>query len=225
MAGAGHSRLIFALDVPSLEQAEPWVARLAPHVDYFKVGLELFSSAGPEAVRMVTRHGQAGVFLDLKLHDIPTTVGRAARVVCGLGVRMLTVHAQGGRAMLEAAAREAGPDLCLLAVTRLTSQAAAVEEVVELARLAQLAGCGGVVCAGSEAASVRKAVGTDFRIVCPGVRAPGSDRGDQVRAVTPFEAIHAGADYIVVGRPIRDAADPVQAARAISAEVARALAS
>ena len=107
MAGAGHSRLIFALDVPSLEQAEPWVARLAPHVDYFKVGLELFSSVGPEAVRMVTRHGQAGVFLDLKLHDIPTTVGRAARVVRGLGVRMLTVHAQGGRAMLEAAARAA----------------------------------------------------------------------------------------------------------------------
>ena len=225
MPGAGQGHLIFALDLPSLEQSEPWVARLAPHLRLFKVGLELFSSAGPDAVRMVTRHEGAGVFLDLKLHDIPTQVGRAARALRAVGVNMFTVHAQGGEEMLRAAAREAGPNLLVLAVTRLTSQPAGVEEVVELARLAQVSGCGGVVCSGSEAAAVRKALGSEFRIVCPGIRTPGSDRGDQVRTVTAYDAIRAGADYIVVGRPIRDAADPVQAARAISDEITRALAS
>ena len=225
MSGAGQGHLIFALDLPSLEQAEPWVARLAPHVGHFKVGLELFSAAGPEAVRMVTRDGGAGVFLDLKLHDIPTQVGRAARALRGLGVDMLTVHAQGGEAMLRAAVREAGSDVLVLAVTRLTSQTAAVDEVVELARLAQASGCGGVVCSGNEATYVRKELGADFRIVCPGIRTLGSDPADQVRAVTPYDAIRAGADQVVVGRPIRDAADPVQAARAISDEIARALAS
>jgi len=225
MSGAEHSRLIFALDLSSLEQAESWVVRLSPDVSHFKVGLELFSAAGPEVIRMITSRSEAGVFLDLKLHDIPTQVGRAVRAIRELGVRMLTVHAQGGEAMLRAAASEAGPDVCVLAVTRLTSEEAGVEEVVELAKLAQAASCGGVVCSGDEAAYVRKAVGANFRIVCPGIRAQGSSRGDQVRTVTAFEAIRAGADYIVVGRPIRDAEDPLQAARAISDEITRALGS
>jgi len=223
MSGAGTDRLIFALDLPSLEQAQSWVGRLAPHVGCFKVGLELFSSAGPDAVRMVLHHGRAGVFLDLKLHDIPTTVGRAARALSELGISMLTVHAQGGEAMLKAVVCEAGPEVLVLAVTRLTSQPARVEEVVELAHIARASGCGGVVCSGSEAAAVRKALGNEFRIVCPGIRSPTSDAGDQVRAVTPYDALRAGADYIVVGRPIRDAADPVDAARAISGEITRAL--
>jgi orotidine-5'-phosphate decarboxylase len=226
MSDAGQSRLIFALDVPVLAQAEDWLQRLASQVGLFKVGLELFSSAGPEAVRAVMRHGGAGVFLDLKLHDIPTTVERAARAIGALGVRMLTVHAAGGPAMMEAAARgarAADEEVCVLAVTRLTSQAASCEEVVELSRAAETAGCGGVVCAGSEVSAVRRAVSADFRIVCPGVRPAGAAKGDQVRVVTPEQAFRAGADYVVVGRPIRDASDPVAAARAISTEIARAL--
>lgn len=222
MSRDGQSQLIFALDVPDLEQAGAWVARLAPHVGLFKVGLELFSAAGPDAVRAVQQRGAAGVFLDLKLHDIPSTVGRAARAARGLGVRMLTVHAQGGKATLEAAVRGAGPEVCVLAITRLTSQQAGDEEVVEAAKLAEAAGCGGVVCAGTEAPAVRRAVGTELRIVCPGIRAADTERADQVRVVTPYQAILSGADYLVVGRPIRDAADPVQAAQAISAEITRA---
>ena len=110
MSGSGQSQLIFALDVPDLEQAESWVARLAPHVGLFKVGLELFIAAGPDAIRAAYEQGAVGVFLDLKLHDIPTTVGRAARSAGALGVRMLTVHAQGGQAALEAAVNGAGPE-------------------------------------------------------------------------------------------------------------------
>jgi orotidine-5'-phosphate decarboxylase len=226
MIEPGQSRLIFALDVPTLSEAQDVIQRLASHVGLFKVGLELFSAAGPDAVHAITRHGGAGVFLDLKLHDIPTTVERAARAIAALGVRMLTVHAEGGAEMMGAAVRGAhvcDPDVCVLAVTRLTSQAATVEEVVELARSAEVAGCGGVICAGTEASAVRKAVSSDFRIVCPGVRPTDSARGDQVRVVTPRQAFLAGADYVVVGRPIRDAADPVQVAQAISAEISRVL--
>ena len=222
MAHAPQSRLIFSLDVPTLPEAEVWVQRLAAHVGLFKLGLELYAAAGPEAVRRVAGHGP-GIFLDLKLHDIPTTVERATRAVAALGAELLTVHAQGGREMLEAAVRGAGDRLRVLAVTRLTSQAAEPEEVVELARTARAAGCGGVVCAGAEVEAVRKAVGSDFTLVCPGVRPQGEARDDQLRVVTPERAVRAGADYLVVGRPIREAADPVGAARAIVLEIARAL--
>jgi orotidine-5'-phosphate decarboxylase len=224
MTRPGSDRLIFPLDVDSLELALPWVTRLRGSVGVFKVGLELFSSAGPEAVRRVRAESGAGVFLDVKLHDIPATVEGAARALREVGPAMLTVHTSGGKAMLEAAVRGAGPGVLVLGVTKLTSLEASVDEVCELARLAREAGCGGIVCSGAEAAAVRQAVGPGLRIVCPGVRPAGADRGDQARVVTPGSAIAAGADYLVCGRPIRDAADPVAAAHAVSDEIARALA-
>lgn len=225
MARPGSDRLIFPLDVDSLELALPWVERLRGSVGIFKVGLELFSAAGPEAVRAVRASSGVGVFLDVKLHDIPATVEGAARALRGLGPAMLTVHTAGGKAMLEAAVRGAGPGVRVLGVTRLTSLPASLDEVSELARLAGESGCGGIVCSGAEATSVRKAVGPALAIVCPGVRPAGSDAGDQARVVTPGAAIAAGADYVVCGRPIRDAADPLAAANAVADEIARALAS
>jgi orotidine-5'-phosphate decarboxylase len=223
MARPGSDRLIFPLDVPSLDDALTWVERLRDCVGVFKVGLELFSAGGPETVRAVQRAGGAGVFLDVKLHDIPNTVGSAARVLRELRPAMLTVHASGGKAMLEAAVRGAGPGVLVLAVTHLTSLEATIDDVCELARVAREAGCGGVVCSGAEAAAVREAVGPGLRIVCPGVRPAGDDPGDQARVVTPAVAIAAGADYLVCGRPIRDAADPVAAAHRVADEIASAL--
>ncbi|MFQ5513570.1 MAG: orotidine-5'-phosphate decarboxylase [Myxococcota bacterium] len=223
MSNAGRDRLIFALDLPTLAEAEAWCARMAPEVGLFKVGLELFAAAGPAAVRAASQQDRAGVFLDLKLHDIPTTVERATRAVRALGARMLSVHAQGGTEMMRAASRAAGDELCVLAVTRLTSQTAEPDEVVGLSRLAVAAGCGGIVCAGREVAAVRKAVGEEATLVCPGVRPRGADPQDQKRVVTPADAILAGANYVVIGRPLRDAPDPVEAARAVSRELARAL--
>ena len=223
MAASGRERIIFPLDVADLGAAVPWVERLAGSVGVFKIGLELWSAAGPEAARRVRAATRAGIFLDLKLHDIPATVEGAARALRPLAPFMLTVHAAGGKAMVEAAVRGAGPDISVLGVTRLTSLEASLEEVTELARLAREAGCGGVVCSGAEARAVRQAVGPELRVVCPGVRPAGADAADQVRVVTPAGAIRAGADYVVVGRPIRDAADPVAAAQAIAAEIASAL--
>lgn len=213
--------LVFPLDVPALPEARAWVEQLAPHVGLFKLGLELFASHGPDAVRDIAALG-ARVFLDLKLHDIPATVERAARALRGLGLVMVTVHAQGGKAMLEAAVQGLGDEARVLAVTRLTSLPATVEEVTEAARTAREAGCGGVVCSGAEAASVREAVGSELVIVCPGVRPAGTAAFDQVRVVSPADAVRAGADYLVVGRPIREAEDPVAAARAIATEAAAA---
>jgi len=222
MARPGSDRLIFPLDVESLALALPWVERLRGCVGVFKVGLELFSAAGPEAVRAIRAASGANVFLDAKLHDIPATVEGAARALRSLAPAMLTVHASGGKAMLEGAVRASDPSTLVLAITRLTSLSASVDEVCELARVAREAGCGGVVCSGAEAAAVRSAVGPSLVIVCPGVRPAGGDPGDQARVVTPEAAIAAGADYVVCGRPIRDAADPVAAAHAIADELARA---
>ena len=219
MSAPAANPLIFALDVPDLVEAESWVRRLREHVGMFKVGLELFTAAGPEAVRTVTRGGGA-VFLDLKLHDIPNTVRGAARSLRPLAPAMLTAHAQGGKAMLEAAVEGAGEGVCVLALTRLTSLPADLDEVTEAARCAREAGCGGVVCAGVEAAAVRSAVGPGLRIVCPGVRPSGSDAADHVRVSTPAEALRGGADYLVVGRAIRDHADPERAAAELAREVA-----
>ena len=212
--------IIFPLDVPRLDEALRWVERLSGHVELFKLGLELFSAEGPEAVRRIQEAG-GRVFLDVKLHDIPATVAGAASALRELAPAMVTVHAQGGKAMLEAAVGAFSRETCVLAVTRLTSLSASIDEVTDAARTAREAGCGGVVCSGLEASAVREAVGPELVIVCPGVRPRGAGDDDQVRVVTPEAAMAAGASYLVVGRPIRNADDPVAAADAI-AQAARA---
>jgi orotidine-5'-phosphate decarboxylase len=219
-------RLCAALDLPSLAAAEPFARAIAPHVGMLKVGLELFVAEGPPAVRAVAALGRP-VFLDLKLHDIPNTVEGAARSAAASGAALLTVHAAGGAEMVRAAVRGAGPGVRVLAVTVLTSlDAAALERiglegppeaaVVRLARLAVDAGAGGLVCSPHEVGAVRAAVGPGPLLVVPGVRPAGAARGDQARVATPAEAVRAGADVIVLGRPLRDAADPAAAAREIA---------
>lgn len=220
----GVERVAVALDVETLDEADALAARLAGHVGVFKVGLELFGAHGPEAVRRIGAHGP--VFLDLKLHDIPTTVGRAAARLADLGVAYLTVHASGGPAMVEAAVTGLGHSGRVLAVTVLTSlspadlQAVGLDDVrgtvPRLARLATDAGAPGLVCAASDLPSVRAAVGSDTVLVTPGIRPAGSTADDQSRVATPAAAVRGGADLLVVGRPITRADDPVAAADAIA---------
>lgn len=220
-------RICAALDFPTFAAAEPFARAVAPEVGILKVGLELFAAEGPAAVRAAAALGRP-VFLDLKLHDIPNTVEGAARSAAASGAALLTVHAAGGAEMVRAAVRGAGPGVRVLAVTVLTSlDAAALEAiglagppeaaVVRLARLAVGAGAGGIVCSPHEVAAVRAAVGPGPLLVVPGVRPAGAAKGDQARVATPAEAVRAGADVIVVGRPLRDAPDPAAAARAIAA--------
>ncbi|HEX9399294.1 MAG TPA: orotidine-5'-phosphate decarboxylase [Anaeromyxobacter sp.] len=220
-------RICAALDFSSWEKAEPYARTIAPAVGMLKVGLELFAAEGPPAVRAAAALGRP-VFLDLKLHDIPNTVEGAARSASASGAALLTVHASGGAEMVRAAVRGAGGKLRVLAVTVLTSLDADAlraigldgppeSAVVRLARLAVGAGAGGLVCSPHEVRAVRAAVGTGPLLVVPGVRPPGAEKGDQARVATPSEAVAAGADIIVVGRPLRDAADPVAAARQIAA--------
>jgi len=215
-----------ALDFGGWAEAEPFARRIAPHVGMLKVGLELFTAEGPAAVRAAAALGRP-VFLDLKLHDIPATVEGAARSAAASGASLLTVHAAGGEQMVRAAVKGAGGRLRVLAVTVLTSlDAAALEAigllgppeaaVVRLARLAVAAGAGGLVCSPQEVRAVRAAVGGGPLLVVPGVRPSGAARGDQARVATPEAAVAAGADVIVVGRPLRDAPDPVAAAREIA---------
>lgn len=220
-------RLAVALDVPDPREAERLAAALAGHVGWCKVGLELYSAGGPQVVAAIARH--APVFLDLKLHDIPATVGRAAASVGDLGVGLLTVHATGGPAMLEAAVEGLGDAGTVLAVTVLTSmsdgdlaavqQPAAAVQVPHLARLAVDAGVPGLVCAAPDLRAVRDAVGASPLLVTPGIRPTGTSADDQVRVATPAAAVADGADLLVVGRPITRAADPVAAADAIVAEL------
>lgn len=223
--------LIVALDLADLEEATALAARLAHRVGSVKVGLELFSAYGPDAVDAVAAH--APVFLDMKLHDIPNQVGRTARVLGRLGVSLLTVHASGGPAMVTAAAEglaagadEAGrPRPLLVAVTVLTSltdadldlvgQRPAGEQAPRLARLAVEAGAHGVVCAPRDLPVVRSTIGTEPVVVTPGIRPSGSGHDDHARATTPAHAIADGADLLVVGRPITAAEDPVAAAEGI----------
>jgi orotidine-5'-phosphate decarboxylase len=227
----GRQQLAFALDVDTLELAREWVDRLKNEVGVFKVGLELFVRFGPAAVKVVTdQHAQC--FLDLKLHDIPETVGRSVRSACDLGVNYLTLHASGGRAMLERAASEtasASTKMQLLAVTVLTSlddqaleqigfAAPSTASVARLARLATDCGVTGLVCSAHEVASLRKAH-PNACLVTPGIRPIGAATGDQLRVATAKSAIESGSTLLVVGRPIRDASDPVAAARAIVAEI------
>lgn len=233
---APKDRIIFALDVPGVDEARRFVELLGDHVGMFKVGLELFVACGPEVVRAVRDAGGRGVFLDLKFHDIPETVRGAMRSASSLGADLVTVHTSDGRAMMRAAVEAAGPSR-VLGVTVLTSLSGeALGEagigpsftpetlVVHRAKSAFSAGCAGVVCSGQEARAVRDAFGPGFLIVTPGVRSAGDAVGDQSRVVTPFEAVRNGADYIVVGRPIRCAPDPVEAAKRIAGEMEKALA-
>lgn len=222
-----HNPICAALDFPAWSDAEPFARAIAPAVGVLKVGLELFAAEGPAAVRAAAALGRP-VFLDLKLHDIPNTVEGAARSAARTGASLLTVHAAGGADMVRAAVRGAGADVTVLAVTVLTSLDAAAlgaiglagppdQAVVRLARLAVAAGAGGIVCSPHEVAAVRRAVGPAPLLVVPGVRPAGAAKGDQARIATPEEAVRAGADLIVLGRPLRDAPDPAAAARAIAA--------
>jgi orotidine-5'-phosphate decarboxylase len=222
------NRLIVALDVSTRPQVEDMLARLAGVPSWVKVGLELFTSLGPSIVEEIAGRGHS-VMLDLKLHDIPETVARATAAVAKLGAGLCTVHAAGGRAMLEAAAAGAG-GMRILAVTVLTSldeqdlldvgAVGPVEAlVVRRAKLAISAGCGGVVASPNEVAALRREVPDAAWIVTPGVRPAGAASGDQKRVMTPAAARRAGAYLVVVGRPIRDAADPAAMARAIVEEL------
>jgi orotidine-5'-phosphate decarboxylase len=227
-----RDRLIVALDVPQRDAARALVDRLAGHVGLFKVGSQVFTAAGPELVREIVGRGEK-VFLDLKFHDIPNTVAGAVASATRLGVSLVDVHGLGGRAMMEAAVG-ALPAMGtrLLAITILTSHdeetlgeigvnGSMAESVRRLAQLAKEAGVDGVVASPHEVALVREACGSDFLIVTPGIRPAGAALGDQARAATPAAALAAGADYVVVGRPITGAPDPAAAADAIVREMER----
>ncbi len=226
-----ESRLIVALDTTDAARAAGWAEAVAPHCGLFKLGLEFFLANGGAGVRAISGRP---IFLDLKLHDIPNTVAGAVRAVLPLGPRMLTLHAAGGGAMIAAARRAAeaaGPARpMLLAVTVLTSLDAAglaatgvadspAAQVLRLARLAIEAGADGLVCSPLEVAMRRDALGPGPALVVPGIRPAGSAAGDQMRTMTPREAVEAGADWIVVGRPITAAPDAGQAAAAIAAAI------
>ncbi len=231
----GKEYLIFALDVASAEAARAWVTRLRDHVNIFKVGLELFIRTGPDLVEWIVAHASGGVFLDLKLHDIPATVQQAMAAVAALKPRFATIHCGENRAMLEAAVRASG-SVDVLGVTVLTSVSAADLQaagyppemandpgrlVLYRAGLAKAAGLPGIVCSGHEVGLVRSHFGPGFITVTPGIRPAWENvsRNDQQRVVTPAMAVSSGADYIVIGRPIREAADPVAAAVRIAEEI------
>jgi orotidine-5'-phosphate decarboxylase len=230
---AARARLIYALDYPTLDEARAGATQVRAAVGTLKVGLELFVRAGPEAVGL-GRELERDVFLDLKLHDIPATVERAVGNAITLGARFLTVHAAGGAAMLRAAtARAAGSALDIVAVTVLTSLDAADlaaqglaakpgEHALRLARLAWLSDVRTFVCSAAEAPMLRQELGPTARIITPGIRPGGAGAQDQKRVTTPAEAIANGADLLVVGRPIRDAADPLGMARRIVEQIAEA---
>src|SRR5919109_548743 len=213
-------RAIVALDTPTLAQATALVDTLGDTCDFYKIGSELFTAAGPEAVAAVRERGN-DVFLDLKFHDIPDTVRGAVRSASRLGASLVTVHASGGGEMLRAAVDEAGDRCGVLAVTILTSMdaralstawgrdvAAVEQEVLRLAALARSAGAHGIVCAAREAAAVRAAHGDALRLLIPGLRLEGRPVNDQVRVATPKEAAEAGASYVVLGRIVSGAPDP-----------------
>ncbi len=217
-------RIIVALDYPQAAPALALAQRLEPSLCRLKVGKELFTSAGPQLVEQLQQRGFE-VFLDLKFHDIPNTTAQACKAAAALGVWMVNVHAFGGRRMMEAAreglANFARPPK-LIAVTVLTSMAQAdlvelgisvtpAEQVLRLAGLAQASGLDGVVCSAQEAASLRKQAGADFCLVTPGIRPADAAANDQSRIMTPRAALEAGSSYLVIGRPITQAPDPLQA--------------
>jgi orotidine-5'-phosphate decarboxylase len=220
-----------ALDAPDLETAARWASLVTPHVSTVKVGLELYLRYGPDVVASVRGASRVQVFLDLKLHDIPATVAGAARAVARLKPSFLTVHAAGGAAMIRAAA-EAAPGTRIAAVTVLTSlgdsdlreiglAGPASDAVRRLAAIAVGAGARALVCSPQEAAAVRAEVGPEITLITPGVRPAGAAAQDQARISTPEEALNAGADLLVIGRPITGAADPGAAAAGIAAALRR----
>jgi len=226
-------RIIVALDYPDATVALALAGRLDPALCRVKVGAELYTAAGPALIEKLRRAGFS-VFLDLKFHDIPNTVAAACLAAAELGVWMIDVHALGGRAMMEAAhaaLAEAEQRPRLVAVTLLTSMdandvagvglgASPQAAVLKLAQLAQASGLDGVVCSAREAAALRRQCGKNFTLVTPGIRPAGAGEDDQSRIATPREAIAGGADYLVIGRPIARAPDPLAALRAINAEIA-----
>lgn len=232
--------IIFPLDVPSAKEARRYVTLLGTHVGMFKVGLELFIRSGPEIIRIIKSESGAGVFLDLKLHDIPVTVERAMAAVADLDVALATVHCGESVAMLKAAASGASGKVGVLGVTVLTSvsgedirSAGFIEAlstdvsqlVLKRATAAQEAGLTGIVCSGLEVGTIKKKLGSDFLCVTPGIRPAWelADSDDQRRVATPAGAVRNGSDYLVIGRPIRDAGDPVDAAKRIADEISSVL--
>jgi orotidine-5'-phosphate decarboxylase len=227
--------IIVAMDVPTAAAVRPLLQKLPPELSWFKIGLELFTAEGPDIVRMLTGEGKR-IFLDLKFHDIPRTTANAVTSAGKLGVNLMTVHAVGGRAMLRAAA-EAAQDLGthrprLVAVTTLTSlnqddfsdlglQRTVAEQALALTRLALDSGIDGVVTSVHEAAALRRTFGPAALLVTPGIRPSGAEVGDQKRVATPALAVESGASYLVIGRPIVEAADPMAATRSIQAEIDR----
>ena len=233
-----------ALDTPSLNDATNLAAKIADHVGGLKLGLEFFSAHGPKGVQQVQKASELPIFLDLKFHDIPNTVASAVRAVCQLGVYMINVHAAGGHAMMEAAVKAADdtvhelavPKPLIIGVTVLTSMDAGdlnetgvpgspADHVLRLATLAKVSGLDGVVCSPHEAAVLKRELGAGFKLVTPGVRPASAAANDQKRVMTPEEALTAGADFLVIGRPITAAADPAAAAARIAAEIRPLLAS
>jgi orotidine-5'-phosphate decarboxylase len=220
-------RLIAAIDTPDAQHAEALIRAVSPHCGLVKLGLEFFTAHGPQGLRSA---GDVPVFLDLKLHDIPNTVAGAVRALAPLGAQMLTIHAGGGPAMVAAAVEAAAGRTKILAVTVLTSLDASAlsetgiaggttQQVLRLARLALANGADGLVCSAHEISVLRDAFGAKPLLVVPGIRPAGSAAGDQARVMTPEQAIAAGADYIVVGRPITAAPAPGEAAEAIAAAI------
>ena len=218
-----------ALDAPDIETAAQWASLVTPYVSVVKVGLQLFCRYGPEVVAVVRGGSRVGLFLDLKLHDIPATVAGAAKSVARLRPRYLTVHATGGPTMIKAAV-EALPEVQIAAVTVLTSMTGSDLDAVGLAgpprdavrRLATLsvaAGARAVVCSPQEVAAVRAEVGSGITLITAGVRPAGSASQDQARVATPQQALAAGADLLVIGRPITGAADPASAAARLAADL------
>jgi len=230
-------KIIFALDVDHFADAQRWVNLLKGHIGLFKVGKQLFTHAGPKVVDMIRQKGQK-VFLDLKYHDIPNTVARAGEEATKLNVSMFNLHALGGIEMMkktvessQAMAKNLGvPKPTILAVTILTSmdenalreigiQNSVLEEVGRLASLAAKAGVDGVVASPQEIGIIRERCGEKFLIVTPGIRAPSDKKDDQKRTLTPKEAISAGANYLVIGRPIKEAKDPLEAVQKIIEDI------
>lgn len=233
MPPANDPRIVVALDFPSADDALRFCERLQPEMCRLKVGFELFTAAGPALVEKLVAKG-FDVFLDLKFHDIPNTVAQACTAAARLGVWMLNVHALGGRKMMQAArdaVEKSARRPLLIGVTILTSHSAddlreiglagdPESQVLHLAQLARKSGLDGVVCSAQEAARLREELGSEFRLVTPGIRPAGSAAGDQQRVMTPAQAIQAGAHYLVIGRPINQATEPLGVLTAINHELA-----